>query len=171
MRRVAGLVLAVLTAGCGVVYGADGGKPSAKTARWDAVEALPPNALIEVRRAGWAGVDECRVESSDDNELTCVAERPDGDSRLVLPRYSVVSMWVIEAVRNLHIGRWIVLGVGVALLIALGVEGGVAGLAFFGPIIVGIEASYFEFSVWRAPPEPPRLRRRLVYAAPKAVTN
>jgi hypothetical protein len=42
--------------------------------------------------------------------------------------------------------------VGVALVVALGVESGVVGLAFFGPIVAGIEISYFEHFVWNQPP-------------------
>jgi hypothetical protein len=56
--------------------------------------------------------------------------------------------------------------VGVALVVALGVESGMVGLAFFGPIVAGIEISYFEHFVWNQPPQPPRMRRRLVYSVP-----
>jgi hypothetical protein len=163
MRRVVGWVLMVICAVCGVAH-ADGGKASGKTARWEAVEDLLQGALVEVGREGWAGVDVCRVEKADDNELTCVAERPEGDARLVFPRDSVKDVWVIERAKNLHIGRWIMVGMGVALVVAAGVGSGVFGLAFVGPIVVGIEISYFEDFVWRQPPQPPRMRRRLVYS-------
>ena len=73
---------------------------------------------------------------------------------------------VIEPAKNLHIGRWIVVGAGVALVVAVGVGSGVIGLAFVGPIVVGIEISYFENFEWNRPPQPPRMRRRLVYSVP-----
>lgn len=166
MCRVAGWVLVVMIAGCGVARGADGGKASGKLARWDRVEAISLGAVIEVGREGWAGTDVCRILSIDDMSLTCVAERPDGNSRLVFPRDTVKDVWVIERARNLHIGRWIMVGVGVAAVVAAGVGGGVLGLAFVGPIVVGIEISYFEDYVWRQPPQPPSMRRRLVYSVP-----
>jgi hypothetical protein len=166
MGRVAGLVFVVLTAGCGVAHGADGGKPSGKIARWDAVEALPQNALIEVLREGWAGADACQVESADDIALTCVAERPQGNERLVFPRGSVKDVWVIEQVKNLHIVRWIMAGLEVAVITASGVGSGVFGLVFVGAVVVGAELTYFENSAWRQPPEPPRMRRRPVYSLP-----
>jgi hypothetical protein len=166
MVKVASWTLVVLLAACGVAHGADGKKHSGKLSQWSSVEALPQDTLIEVGRKGWAGVDECRVESADDSALTCVAERPEGDARLVFPRDTLQDVWVIEPARNLHIGRWIMVGMGIAAVVAVGVGSGVVGLAFFGPIVVGIEISYFEDFVWRQPPEPPRMRRRLVYAAP-----
>jgi hypothetical protein len=83
MVKVASWVFAVLMAACGVVYGAAGKKPSDKLAQWSSVEALPPDALIEVGREGQAGVDVCRIESADDSTLTCVSEHPEGDARLV----------------------------------------------------------------------------------------
>jgi hypothetical protein len=163
MCRVASWVFVVLLAVCGV---AQGKQPASKLQRWSAVEALPQDTLIEVGRDGQAGVEVCRVESSDDSALTCVAERPEGDARIVFPRGAVRNLWVIEVTRDWHIGRWIVVAVGAALLITCGVEGGVFGLAIFGPLIVGLEVSYFE-DVWRNPqPQMPRVRRRLVYTVP-----
>jgi hypothetical protein len=47
MGRDAGLGLMVLLVACGVAYGAQG-KPTGGRDRWDAVEGLPVNALIEV---------------------------------------------------------------------------------------------------------------------------
>jgi hypothetical protein len=163
MSRVAGWLLVFLLAVCSV---AEGKQPANKLSRWSAVEALPQDTLIEVGRRGWAGVDPCRVESADDSALTCVAERPEGDARLVFPRDTLRDVWVVEPARNLHIGRWIVLGIGVALVAAAGVGGGVFGLATAGPIVLGIEISYFENVEWNRPPQIPRMRRRLVYAAP-----
>jgi hypothetical protein len=128
MVKVASWTLVTLLAACGVAHGADGRKQSGKLSQWRSVQALQPGALIEVLRGHQAGSDLCRVESSDDTALTCVAERPEGDTRLVFPRDGVQDVWVIEAARNLHIGRWIVLGVGVALVVAIGVELGVVGL-------------------------------------------
>jgi hypothetical protein len=163
MRRVAGWTFVFLLAVCGV---AQGKQPANKLSRWSAVEALPQDTLIEVGRQGWAGVDQCRVESVDDSALTCVAERPEGNARLVFPRDAVRAVSVIEPARNLHIGRWIMVGAGVALVAAAGVGSGVFGLAIVGPLVVGIEISYFENFEWNRPPQMPRMRRRLVYAAP-----
>ena len=163
MNRVTGWTFVFLLAVCGV---AQGKQPANKLSRWSAVEALPQDTLIEASREGWAGVDECRVESADDSALSCVAERPEGDARLVFPRDTLRDVWVIEPARNLHIGRWVMVGVGVALVAAAGVGGGVFGLAFVGPIVLGIEISYFENFEWNRPPPMPRMRRRLVYSAP-----
>jgi len=116
-------------------------------------------------------VDACRVESSDDSALTCVADRPEGDERLVFPRDSVKNVWVIETVRDLHIGRWIMLGAGGALVVASAVGSGVFGLAFVGAIVVGIEICYFENFEWNRPPQPPRMRRKLIYSATQAITH
>ena len=165
MNKVTGLVLVIVIAGGGVAYG-DSGRTAKKTARWDSVEALQQNALIEVGRANWAGADVCRVEKADDSELVCVAERPEGDARLVFPRDTVKDVWVIERAKNLHIERWIVVGIGVALVVAACVEGGVFGLAIVGTIVLGVEVSYFENSVWNQAPQPPPMRRRLVYSVP-----
>jgi hypothetical protein len=163
MRRVVGWMLMVIGLVCGVAH-ADGGKGSGKTARWEAVETLSQGAVVEVGREGLAGVETCRVVSADDSALTCIVERLEGDARLVFPRGSVKDVWVIERAKNLHIGRWIFVGMGAALVVAAGVGGGVFGLAFVGPIVVGIEISYFEDYVWRQPPQPPRMRQRLVYS-------
>lgn len=169
MVKVASWTLVALLAACGVAHGADGRKQSgSKLSQWSVVETLSQGALIEVSREGWAGVDGCRVESADDSALTCVAERPEGDARLVFPRDAVRNVWVVEPAKNLHIGRWIVVGIGVALVVAACVEGGVFGLAIMGPMVVGIETGYFEQFEWNRPPQPPRMRRRLVYSAPQA---
>jgi hypothetical protein len=105
-------------------------------------------------------VEECLVESADDSALTYVAERPEGNARLVFPRDGVRDVWAIEAARNLHIGRRIVVGMGLALVAACGV--GVFGLAVGGAIVVGIKIFYFENFEWKWP----STRRRLVYATP-----
>jgi hypothetical protein len=165
MARVAAWTFVVLLATCEVAHG-DGKKQSGKLWQWSTVEALSQDAVIEVGRKGQAGVDACLVESVDDTALTCVEERPEGDARLVFPRDSVKSVWAIQPARNLHIGRWIMVGVGVAAVVAAGVGGGVFGLAIVGPIVVGIEISYFEKFEWNQPPQPPHMRRRLVFSAP-----
>jgi hypothetical protein len=166
MVKVASWTLVTLLAACGVAHGADGRKQSGKLSQWSSVQALQPGALIEVLPGHQAGSDLCRVESADDTALTCVAERPEGDTRLVFPRDGVQDVWVIEPAKNLHIGRWIMVGVGVATVVAAGVGSGVFGLAFVGPIVVGIEISHFENFEWNRPPQPPRMRRRLVYWVP-----
>jgi hypothetical protein len=165
MGRVAVWTLVVLLAACEVAHG-DGKKQNGKLSQWSTVEALSQDAVIEVGRKGHAGVDECHVELVDDTALTCVEERPEGDARLVFPRDSVKSVWAIQPVKNLHIERWIVVGVGVAAVVAAGVGGGVFGLAIIGPIVLGIEISYFENFEWNRPPQPLRMRRRLVYSVP-----
>jgi hypothetical protein len=166
MGRVAGWTLVALLVVCGVAHGADGKRQSGKHSQWRAVEALARDAVIEVSRVGQAGVDLCRVESADDSALTCVAERPEGDARLVFPRDAVQDVWVIEQAKNLHIGRWIMVGIEVALVAAAGVGSGVFGLVFVGAVVVGIEISYFDNFERNRPPQPPRMRRRLVYSAP-----
>lgn len=163
MCRVASWVLVVLLAACGVAHGK---KQSGKLSQWSAVEALLPDTLVEVLPEHQAGSDLCRVESAGDSALTCVAERPEGDARLVFPRDRVRDMWVIEPAKNLHIGRWIMVGMGVALVVAAGVGSGVVGLAFAGAIVVGIEISYFENFEWNRPPQRPHMRWRLIYSVP-----
>ena len=166
MYRLARWVLVVLLGTCVVAHGEDRKKHSGKLSRWNVVEALPQDTLVEVSRRGWAGVDQCRVESANDSGLTCVAERPEGHARLVFPRDGLRDVWAIEPARNLHIARWAMVGMGIALVVASGVGGGVFGLAIVGTIVVGIEISYFENFEWNRSPQPPRMRRRLVYALP-----
>ncbi len=165
MVKVASWLFWILVAACGVAYGANGKKPSDKLAQWSVVESVPLNALIEVGRDGHAGVDECRVESADDSALTCVAERPEGDMRVIFPRGSVAQVWVMEQVKDRHIGRWIVAGVGIALVVAACVEGGVLGFVTVGVLVLGVEISYFE-DILRRPPPMPRMRWKLIYSAP-----
>jgi hypothetical protein len=166
MVKVASWVFAVLMAACGVVYGAAGKKPSDKLAQWSSVEALPPDALIEVGREGQAGVDVCRIESADDSMLTCVSEHPEGDARLVFPRGTVQNVWLMERAKDRHIGRWIVAGVGIAVIVAVCVEGGILGFVTVGVLVLGVESSYFEDSVRSRPPQIPRMRWRLIYSVP-----
>ncbi|HXC95632.1 MAG TPA: hypothetical protein VNU92_08015 [Edaphobacter sp.] len=156
----------ILFAACGVAFGADGKKSPDKLAQWSRVERVPVNALIEVEREGQAGVDECRIESVDDSALTCVAERPEGDMRIVFPQGSVEKVWVIEQVKDRHIGRWIVVGAGIALIVAACVEGGVIGFVTVGVLVLGVGTSYLEDTLWRQPPPTPRMRWRLIYSAP-----
>lgn len=107
-------------------------------------------------------MEECLVESADDSAPTCVAERPEGNARLVFPRDGVRDVWRLKRRGNLHIGRWIMVGMGVALVAACGVASGVFGLAVGGAIVVGIKIFYFENFEWKWP----STRRRLVYATP-----
>jgi hypothetical protein len=166
MVRVASWILIAVIAMCGVAHGADGKKKSGKRAEWGEVQALRVGEPAEVSRVGQAGVDACYVESADDSALICVGKRGGVDARLVFPRGAVQKVWVIELARNLHIGRWIMVGAGIALVVAAGVGSGVVGLAITGLIVCGIEISYFEEFEWRRPPQPPRMRRRLVYSVP-----
>jgi hypothetical protein len=107
-----------LFAVCGVAHGADGKKQSGKLSRWSAVVALQQGALIEVLPEHQAGPDSCRISSVDDSSLTCLPEGAVSDVRLVFSRSAVRDVWVIEPAKNLHIGRWIMVGIGVALVVA-----------------------------------------------------
>jgi hypothetical protein len=91
-------------------------------------------------------VEECLVESADDSAPTCVAERSEGNARLVFPRDGVRDVWRLKRRGNLHIGRWIMVGMGVALVAACGVASGVFGLAVGGAIVVGIKISTLKIS-------------------------
>jgi hypothetical protein len=122
-------VLVVLLAACGVAHGR---KQSGKLSQWSGVEALPQGSLVEVGRSSWAGLDECRVESADDSALTCVAERPEGDARLVFARDVVRDLWVVEPAHDYHI--WISVAIGFALGAILCGGGGPGPLFVCGAI-------------------------------------
>ena len=160
MSRSAGWTLLVLLAVCGV---AQGKQQVSKQSRWGTVEALPQGTLIEVGQDRKAGVDVCRVESAGGSALTCVAERPDGDARLVFPRYAVRDVWVIERARNLHIGRWVGVAIEVTVVVAGFVGSGVLGGLFMGGLVLLVEGVIAEDGL---PSRPPRLHHRLVYTAP-----
>ena len=166
MVKVASWMLVALLALGGVAYGADGKVKSGRQSQWSAVETLSQDALVEVGREGQAGVEVCRVERTDVSSLTCVAERQEGNVRLIFPRDVVRSVWLLQRAKDLHIGRWIAAGVGIALIVAACVEGGLLGLAAVGTLVVGVEISYFEHSMASRPPQTPRVRRRLIYSVP-----
>jgi hypothetical protein len=95
MGRFAGWVLAVVMAGCGVACA------SGRHEDWKAVKRLGVGLAVEVRSAGQAGLEECRVVRVDDTALTCERERdPNADwdagsgARLVFPRSAVEGVWV-----------------------------------------------------------------------------
>jgi hypothetical protein len=126
------------------------------------VEGLPVNALIEVLPEGQAGTDLCRVSSIDDRALTCVSEQSINGVRLVFPRSGLREVWVIEPERELHIGRWIRIGIEVALFVAACVGSGTLGALIVGGIALGVEEKIAENPI---PPRPLRLHRRLIYRA------
>ena len=158
MGRDAGLRLMILLMACGVAQGQRGGGRD----RWGAVEGLPLDALIEVLPKGQAGPDMCRVSSIDNDELTCVAERSVSAVRLVFPRSALLDVWVIEPERERHIGRWIRIGIEVALFVDACVVGGVLGAVIIGSIVLAAETSIAENPV---PRRPLHSHRRLIYRA------
>lgn len=164
MRRFAGWVLAAVMTGGGVAHA------GAKHEDWKAVKRLGAGVAVEVRSAGQAGVEECRVVRADDMALTCErAKGPDVDwgagsgARFVFPRAAVEGVWVVEPAPERHIGRWIAIGVSVALVVAAS-----AGSGALGGLIVGGGVA-IAWTVWYQnpmpywPPHPQRMRRRLVY--------
>jgi hypothetical protein len=159
MGRDAGLGLMVLLMACGVAHGAQG-KQAGGRDRWDAVEGLPVDALIEVLPEGQAGPDLCRVTSIDDDALTCVPERSMNGERLVFPRNSLRDVWLIEPERERHIGRWIRIGIEVVLFVDACITAGAAGALTAGIVVLAVEAAIAENPM---PRRPPRMHRRLIY--------
>ena len=155
----------VLLVACGVAHGAQG-QPVGGRDRWDGVQGLRVNTLIEVLPEGQAGPDLCRVSSIDDGVLMCVPEqsknRVGNGMRLVFPRSALRDVWVIEPERELHIGWWIRIGIEVALFVAACVGSGVLGGVVVGAIVFGVEEAIAENPI---PPGPLRLHRRLIYRA------
>jgi hypothetical protein len=162
MGRDVGLGLVVLLMACGVAYGAQG-QPGGGGDRWDAVEGLPGNALIEVLPKDQAGPDLCRVTSIDDDALTCVRDRSMNGERLVFPRSALADVWVIEPGRERHIARWIWTGIEVALFVDACVMASVLGAVAVGILVLGAETAIAENPM---PPRPPRMHHRLIYRAP-----
>ncbi|HWZ01606.1 MAG TPA: hypothetical protein VNX17_11015 [Edaphobacter sp.] len=161
MGRGLGLGLMVLLVACSVAHGAQG-QPADGRDRWDGVQGLRVNALIEVLPEGQAGPDLCWVSSIDDGVLTCVLERSVNGVRLVFPRSALREVWVIEREHELHIGRWIRIGIEVALFVAGCVGSGVLGGVIVGGIVLGVEEEIAENPIQ---PRPPRFHRRLIYRA------
>ena len=160
MSRVAGLGLMVLLAACGVAHGAPGAGGGRD--EWDAVKTLPVNNLIEVLPKNQAGPDLCRISSVDNDELTCVAERSVNGARLVFPRSALQDVWVIEPERDRHIGRWIRIGIEVALFVDACVVAGVIGAVIAGSVVLAAEISIAENPI---PRRPLHFHRRLIYRA------
>jgi hypothetical protein len=165
MRRIASFTIVFLI-GCGVAHGARGGKhPSTKTA-WDAVMALPVDAWVRVLPENYGGPDTCRIVSVGDDALTCVREGRTSEVRLVFPRGAVRDVWVMKPEHDRHIVRWIFVGIGAGVGIALIVADPVIGLAIVGVVGAGIASSSNRYRVPMAPPRPPRYRWQLVYQVP-----
>jgi hypothetical protein len=161
MGRDAGLGLLVLLVACGVAHGAQG-KVAGGRDRWEAGKELPVNALIEVLPEDQAGPDLCRVSSIYDGVLTCVRERSVNAVRLVFPRSALRDVWVIEPERERHIGRWIRIGIEVALFVDACVAAGVLGAVIAGSVVLAAETSIAENPI---PHRPLHLHRRLIYRA------
>jgi uncharacterized protein YcfJ len=177
MRSVLGVALLLLTVCGGVAYGA---RTQESLDRWDAVESLMPGAEINVLSGNQAGPDVCVVSSVDENALTCLAENPAADTRLVFPRGAVRDVWVFEQGRERHIGAWIGVGIGFVVGGALCVEGGPGaffvcgslGAGFMGGLITEqLRPGPFGYPGPMRPPRPPRWRRRLVYRAPLSAVS
>jgi hypothetical protein len=165
MGKLAGVVLVVL-AGCGVAHGARGGKhPNTKTA-WDVMEALPVDALVRVLPENYGGPDSCRVVSVGDDALTCIREGTTREVRLVFPRSALRDVWVMKPEHDRHIVKWVFVGIGAGLGIALIVANPLIGLAIVGAVGAGIESSSHRYPMPMARPRPPRFRWQLVYQAP-----
>jgi hypothetical protein len=166
MGRIAGFTFVILV-GCGVAFGASGGKQLGKDTSWDAVETLPVDALVRVLPEHQGGPDVCRVASIDERALTCVRENG-GDVRLVFPRDAVREVWVLGRARDRHVVKWVFVGIGVGLGTALIVANPLVGGAIVGSVLVGIESSQSGHGMQSPPPRPPRLRWAVVYQAPVA---
>jgi hypothetical protein len=154
MRRTASFAIVFLV-GCGIAHGARGGKhPNPKTA-WDAVMALPVDALIRVLPENQGGPDTCRVISVGDDALTCVREGRTSEVRLVFPRGAVRDVWVMRPAHDRHIVKWVFVGIGVGLGIALIVADPVIGGAIMAVVVAGIESPSNRYPMPMAPPRPP----------------
>jgi hypothetical protein len=155
----------VLLVAYGVAHAAQG-QPAGGRDRWDGVQGLRVNTLIEVLPEGQAGPDLCRVLSIDDRALMCVPEQSmngvGNGVRLVFPRSALREVWVIERERERHIGLWIRIGIEVALFVAACVGSGVLGGVVVGAIVLGVEEEIAENPI---PPRPLGLHRRLIYRA------
>jgi hypothetical protein len=95
MGRFAGWVLVAVMTGGGAA------QASGRHEQWKAVKRLGVGVAVEVRSAGQAGLEECRVVRVDDTALTCEREKdPNADwdagsgARLVFPRGAVEGVWV-----------------------------------------------------------------------------
>jgi hypothetical protein len=170
-----GWVLVVVLASGGVA------RASGRHQQWKAVKRLGVGVAVEVRAAGQAGVEECRVVRVDDTALTCEREKnPNADwdagsgARLVFPRGSVqgVWMWQDDSDRRLLRG----LGFGFAIGALVCAEGGPAAAficAGIGALIGACAAtSNAPTGPWWYPPGTPRPARRgemvrkVIYQAP-----
>jgi hypothetical protein len=175
MRRFVGWVLAAVLV-CGGAAHASGSHQN-----WKAVKRLGVGIAVEVRSAGQAGVEECRVVRADDTALTCERERdPNADwdagsgARLVFPRNAVEEVWVWTDASDRKV--LLEMGIGFALG-ALLCSGGGPGPAF---ICAGIGALIGACAAvggaptgpWWSPPGIPRrmpareMVRKLVYRMP-----
>jgi hypothetical protein len=173
-----GWVLAVVLAGGGVAQA--GGRHQ----QWKAVKRLGVGVAVEVRSAGQAGAEECRVVRVDDTALTCERERdPNADwdagsgARLVFPRSTVEGVWVWQDASDRRVLAGLGFGFAIGALVCA--EGGPA-TAF---ICAGIGA-LMGAAIALGPPTGPRwyppgvpravlrreMARKLIYQAPAGVT-
>jgi hypothetical protein len=156
--RAAWVLAAAMVVGCGA---AEAQTVAHRTAGWDAVEGLAVGSAVDVQGDGQAGIDRCVLLQVDEMALTCVGLR---GARLVFPRSAVQSVWVFGEVRERHIVKWVLIGAGVGLGVALCVANPL-GCLIVGAVAIGVVETHPP-----GPPMPPvrraRMRRRLVYAAP-----
>lgn len=125
---------------------------------WKSVRTLAGGVPIEVKSVGQAGLEECRVVSSDDVSLTCerspdanVDWRPGDVARIVFPRDAVERVWVWEdsSDRNIWIGLGLGFGIG-----ALACSPGGPAAAFICAGIGFLIASAVELAGPPAPRQP-----------------
>jgi hypothetical protein len=170
MRGVAGWALTIWLGGCGAAFA------SGRHEHWKAVKDLAPGKFVEVQREGQAGLEACRVLSANDSALTCTVEEDPNTNwdslagaRLVFPRGAVRNVWLVEQESEWHLGRWILIGVEVALLVTACVAGGIEGGLFVGLLELGADAAMVTNPMPPRMRRPPGLERRLIYHAPAAV--
>jgi hypothetical protein len=165
MRRTVSFALVFLV-GCGIAHGARNGKHPSTKAAWDAVMALPVDTLVRVLPENYGGPDTCRVVSVGDDALTCVREGRAAEVRLVFPRAAVRDVWVMMPAHDRHTVKWVFVGIGVGLGVALIVADPVIGLAIVGSVLCAIESPSNRYPMPMPPPRLPRVRWQLVYQAP-----
>ena len=151
-------MLAFLVAVCGVAHA----KPYLD--RWDAVQALPAGAEINVLADDSAVPDLCHVSKVAADTLTCLAEDARADVRLVYPRSAVREVWVFGPAHGWNTWTWIKAGLVAAVvgLAAFCVVANPLCLLLFG---AGAMAILSQSPFPTPPPRSPRWRRHLLYRA------
>ncbi len=174
MGRQMAWVLAMALAGGGAAHA------SGRNEQWKAVKRLGVGVAVEVRSAGQAGAEECRVVRVDNAALTCEREKnPNADwdagtgARLVFPRGAVEGVWVWQDASDRRILTAMGIGFGIGALLCSGLGPGPAfACAGIGALIgAGFAASGPPPRPWWTPPSslparPREMVRKLVYQAP-----